>query len=299
MGLKIYRMHFDKAHFGDGYLNTSVGHFEASRLFSALCLEALKNDCLDEFIKEASEEDFVLSDAFPYVDEPYLPKPVSYPRSKRFSFDNFQHYENYQKTANSLYAVPLSEFSDFINGKADVELLAAKQAAFAVTTEATKKGQDPYEVAVTSFSGDLYVIAKRSELLKKLMLSLQFSGLGGKRSAGYGGFRLSIIDLPTEMKKQISTNSYGDHNLLLTSSLPQNFELEQAMAYAAYEIKKDSGFAYSETEQELLRKQDLYKFAAGSVFKNTFKGSIVDVRPSNFAHPVYNFAKGLFYSFEV
>ena len=53
MGLKIYRMHFDKAHFGDGYLNTSVGHFEASRLFSALCLEALKNNWLYEFIEEA------------------------------------------------------------------------------------------------------------------------------------------------------------------------------------------------------------------------------------------------------
>ncbi|MGZ1334035.1 type III-A CRISPR-associated RAMP protein Csm4, partial [Lactobacillus delbrueckii subsp. bulgaricus] len=76
-----------------------------------------------------------------------MPKPVSYPRSKRFSFDNFQYDENYQKTANSLYAVPLSEFSDFVNGKADVEMLAAKQAAFAVTTEVTKKGQDPYEVA--------------------------------------------------------------------------------------------------------------------------------------------------------
>ena len=91
----------------------------------------------------------------------------------------------------------------------------------------------------------------------------------------------------------------GDWQLLLATSLPQNAELEEVMDNAAYEIKKDSGFAYSESEQELLRKQDLYKFKAGSIFKSKYKGAIVDVRPANFTHPVYNFAKGLFYSFEV
>ena len=121
MALKIYRMHFQKAHFGDGYLNTSVGYFEASRLFSALCLEALKNDCLDELINEAEKESFVLSDAFPYVGEPYLPKPVSYPKAKKFDFKPFQHDANSQKIADSLYAVPLSKFQSFVNGQADVE----------------------------------------------------------------------------------------------------------------------------------------------------------------------------------
>lgn len=298
MALKIYRMHFQKAHFGDGYLNTSVGHFEASRLFSALCLEALKNDCLDEFINEAEKESFVLSDAFPYVGEPYLPKPVSYPKAKKFDFEHFQHDANSQKIADSLYAVPLSEFQSFVNGQADVEELAAKQAAFAVTTEVTKKGEDPYEVAVTSFSGALYVIAEQSQLLDQLMMSLQFSGLGGKRSAGYGSFDLEIMDLPDEMSSRMQADQ-GDWQLLLATSLPRNAELEEAMNNAAYEIKKDSGFAYSESEQELLRKQDLYKFKAGSIFKSKYKGAIVDVRPTNFAHPVYNFAKGLFYSFEV
>ena len=58
---------------------------------------------------------------------------------------------------------------------------------------------------------------------------------------------------------------------------------------------KESGFAYSETEQELLRKQDFYKFKAGSIFKRAYHGYIADVRPDGFGHPVYNFAKGLFY----
>ncbi len=50
MALQLYKMRFREAHFGTGYLNTSSLTFSASQLYSALCLEALKNDCLDEWL---------------------------------------------------------------------------------------------------------------------------------------------------------------------------------------------------------------------------------------------------------
>ena len=60
MAFKIYKMSFHRAHFGKGYLNSSGMLFDASRLYSALCLEAIKNDCLDEFINLSFKDDFYL-----------------------------------------------------------------------------------------------------------------------------------------------------------------------------------------------------------------------------------------------
>lgn len=50
----------------------------------------------------------------------------------------------------------------------------------------TRKGEDPYEVGVTYFNESLYVVAAQSDLFDQLMYSLQYSGLGGKRTSGYG-----------------------------------------------------------------------------------------------------------------
>ncbi|MDF9446140.1 type III-A CRISPR-associated RAMP protein Csm4, partial [Limosilactobacillus mucosae] len=72
-------------------------------------------------------------------------------------------------------------------------------------------------------------------------------------------------------------------------------ELSRVMDGANYRLVKSSGFTYSPSVNEQLRKEDLYKFASGSVFSRRYQGSIVDVRPSGFAHPVWNYAKGMFY----
>ena len=145
---------------------------------------------------------------------------------------------------------------------------------------------------MTSFNQDVYVLATQSDLFDELMTSIQYSGLGGKRSSGYGTFELEIVDLPEGLEGLL--NNGGNEQLLLTTSLPEDTELVHAMTGARYQLVKRSGFAYSETASQLLRKQDLYKFKAGSVFVNKFKGQISDVSPYNYPHPVYNFSKGLF-----
>lgn len=81
MTIKIYRMKFDRAHFGNGYLNQSQLTFTASRLYSALFLEALHMNVADSFFTLSKQDNFILSDAFPYIDgKPFLPKPIGYPK---------------------------------------------------------------------------------------------------------------------------------------------------------------------------------------------------------------------------
>lgn len=80
MTYKMYVMTFQVAHFGKDKLDSSQLSFTADRLFSALCQEALKMGKLEEFLSLAEQDDFVLTDAFPYIGEAYLPKPIEYPK---------------------------------------------------------------------------------------------------------------------------------------------------------------------------------------------------------------------------
>ncbi|MDU7500301.1 MAG: type III-A CRISPR-associated RAMP protein Csm4, partial [Streptococcus thermophilus] len=150
------------------------------------------------------------------------------------------------------------------------------------------------------FSNDtsLYVIANESDLLNELMSSLQYSGLGGKRSSGFGRFELDIQNIPLELSDRLTKN-HSDKVMSLTTALPVDADLEEAMEDGHYLLTKSSGFAFSHATNENYRKQDLYKFASGSTFSKTFEGQIVDVRPLDFPHAVLNYAKPLFFKLEV
>lgn len=298
MTIKIYRMKFDRAHFGDGHLNQSQLTFTSSRLYSALFLEALHMNKAEEFFNLTNQDDFVLSDAFPYIDgQPFLPKPIGYPKmnNNEVKIEELKKLRSDTKKIKKIVAIPFDKFDDFINKKADILYLVSQQSKLGQSTVLIRKGENPYEVALTSYQSEVYVLANQSDLLDELMESLQYSGLGGKRSSGYGRFDLTISSLPDDLSKRI-TNNTNYNCMLLSTSIPTNDELNNAIDdEAAYLLSKSSGYIYSETASKLIRKRNLYKFAAGSTFSHSYYGSIVDVRPDNFLHPVWNFSKGLFY----
>lgn len=139
MAFKIYKMSFHRAHFGKGYLNSSGMLFDASRLYSALCLEAIKNDCLDEFVNLSFKDDFYLSDAFPYVGEPYFPKPICYPSLKKFDLRTLKEDNDTNKFLNMITSVPLSMMSDFISGKAALACWQKMSKVFSKTALLSEK----------------------------------------------------------------------------------------------------------------------------------------------------------------
>lgn len=295
MNLKLYKMRFNSAHFGNGMLNDSIGEFDAARLFSALFLEALKIGEDQAFYELATHPDFVLSDAFPFVNgKPYLPKPIGYPVIQENPQKDLLEARKEAKSAKKLRYLPYDRLDEFLTGKADVTALLASLHSFEKQDYVTRKGEDPYEVGVTYFNESLYVVAAQSDLFDQLMYSLQYSGLGGKRTSGYGQFSLEIEVVPEQYKKHILATDFPV-TMSLTTGLPLEDELPSAMKEAKYLIKKSSGFSYSEMTSEPLRKQDLYKFKAGSTYKRKYVGGIYDVRPEGFPHPVWNYAKGLFY----
>lgn len=305
MELKMYKMSFNNAHFGEGYLNTSSKCFTASRLFSALFLEAIKLGKQDEFLKLAQQEDFVLSDAFPFCEgKIFFPKPEGYPVERYKNFMTTTKDIRIAKKINELQYIPIDELAYFIETKGSIEKLVEKEELvdkwlasyhdFARKEIVVRKGVDPYEVEVVKFKEDLCVIASHNRLLSHLISSLQFSGIGGKRTSGLGAFTLEIIDIPQEYKRRFTINT-TKMTLLLSSSLPATNELRNVLGKGKYRMIEESGFAYSEQSHTPLRKKKLWKFAAGSVFYQTYIGQIIDVRPQGMSHPVWNFSKGLFY----
>lgn len=149
---------------------------------------------------------------------------------------------------------------------------------------------------MTGYKTELCVIASQVSLVEELMQHLQFVGIGGKRSSGLGGFRLRIEEVPTELMSRLSLDS-NKPVMLLNDAMAKDEELDRALSGANYLLERSGGYAYSAVETPY-RKQDLYKFKAGSTFKGSFEGAVFDVAPDEFEHSVYQYAKPLFYELE-
>ena len=298
MTYKMYIMNFHTAHFGAGTLDSSKMTFAADRLFSALAIEAKKMGKMEEFVSIAGQDEFVLTDAFPYKSGPFLPKPIGFPKFEQPDLTtDVKEVRRQAKMAKKLQFIPLDKFDSYVNGT------LFKDADHAVTNIVTKNQPhvdgNLFQVSTVRFrdASSLYVIANESELLNELMASLQYTGIGGKRSSGYGQFDLTILDFPDSFKNRLTKVHQGPV-MTLTTSLPVEKELEYAMETGSYLLSKSSGFALSTETKENFRKQDLYKFASGSTFSETYTGQIVDVRPLDFPHEVLNYAKPLFFKME-
>lgn len=253
---------------------------------------------MEEFVSLAGLDGFVLSDAFPYKSGPFLPKPIGFPKFDQADLTtDVKEVRRQAKMAKKLQFIPLDKFDSYVSGT------LFEDAEHGVTNIVTKNQPHVdgalYQVSTVRFTDNsaLYVIATESELLNELMASLQYTGIGGKRSSGYGKFDLTITDIPDGFKNRL-TNVHQGPVMTLTTSLPVEKELEYAMETGSYLLSKSSGFAFSTETNENYRKQDLYKFASGSTFSETFTGQIVDVRPLDFPHEVLSYAKPLFFKME-
>ena len=86
----------------------------------------------------------------------------------------------------------------------------------------------------------------------------------------------------------------SEKNILLSTALPEDEELEQVMKGSSYLLIKRSGFVdSSEYALQQMRKRDLYVFSSGSCFAHTFRGRIIEERNGG-KHPVFRYAKAFF-----
>lgn len=313
MEYSIYKLDFQTGvHFGTGMLNESAYTFQADQLFSALYIEALKMGAEQDFYQAVKEGKLLFSDAFPYKNEQFMiPKPMIYvePKEKGVS--------EQKKAYKKLKFLPIEELDAFLDGMMDITAEDPMKdfGNFQQQTMASVRGQEettPFRVGTFYFSkpdsnqktGEpkpdcgLYIIVAHSDQEKKylaedLLNALSFAGIGGKKSSGLGRYELvEVRKIPKAFLERLDQPS--DRNILLSSALPMDDELEQALEDASYLMQKRSGFVASAIyADEWRKKRDLYVFSAGSCFKNCFQGDIFDVSDGG-RHPVYRYAKPLF-----
>ena len=290
MATKVFKLSFKTpVHFGKKRLSDGEMTITADTLFSALFIETLQLGKDTDWLLN----DLIISDTFPYENELYyLPKPLIKIDSKE---------EDNHKAFKKLKYVPVHHYNQYLNGELSAEdatdlndifnigyfSLQTKVSLIAQETDSSADSE-PYSVGTFTFEPEagLYFIAKGSEEtldhLNNIMTALQYSGLGGKRNAGYGQFEYEIIN-NQQLSKLLNQN--GKHSILLSTAM--------AKKEARYILTKRSGFIQSTNYSEMLvKKSDFYSFSSGSVFKNIFDGDIFNVG-HNGKHPVYRYAKPL------
>lgn len=291
-------------HFGSGRLDTAEMTFCADRLFSALCIEALKKggeEYLHKIYSAAKSDKLLLSDGLPYIgDTYYIPKPVIH-----IEHGNDESSSVLKKAFKKLAYIPVNKIDNYFKGNIDpgfeneeFSKIGRFGKRHLVSIRNGKEDSEPYRVGDFSFSGNsgLYVIlgCENDDLyyeISELIEAIGYSGIGGKVSSGMGKFSVSMRKVPDELIRAFE----GEHDKYVSLSvcMAGNDELESILENAGYVMLKRSGFINSYTYADSFRKKkDLYCFAAGACFEKRFKGDLFDVSQEG-AHPVWRYAKPL------
>lgn len=306
MKYQIYMLHFSSpVHFGQGSLEESGMTFCADSFFSALCQESLHTggeSAIEELISLTKAGKLSFSDLFPYVaQEFWIPKPMLVVKREEDG-DSVM-----KKSFKKLTYIPIDQVETYGKGELNpqemnkkMKEIGKRQVQIRLNTRFPEENGEtknlPYEVGSFHFKPEngLYVIVGFSDLAERnlfenLLNSLSFSGIGGKRTSGFGRFTWE------SKKSPINLGQKGDIYLSLSTCFPKDEELDQALIGANYKIQKRSGFVashdYSATPR---KKKDFYSFQSGSTFLSQFEGDIFNLASKNGKHPVYSYQKPLF-----
>lgn len=299
MNTYFYKLKFNTPiHFGMTDLSSCSLTIFSDTLFSALYIEALKLDDAEMLYGYVQSGNLLVSDLMPYNgDTYYIPKPIMMIRSDKKSDSSLK------KQFKKLSHIPIDDIEPFLEAEYDPKTPLEKLSQISssslrqMVNILPEEDNKPYSVGICSFRekcGLYFILQADSDaktLMDKLMKSLSYAGLGGKRSAGFGRFEYECVE-----KELPKPNSERGVYMSLSVCLPKDDELDGAMENATFELIKRSGFVASESYSETpLRKRDLFCFKGGSVFRNRFEGDVFDVS-SGGAHPVYRYARPMWLS---
>jgi len=275
----------------------------ADTIFSALCCEAAGDARLERLVDHLRNGVLAFSDALPYAgDELYLPKPVIYIANRRREGD-----AGLKKRLKDIEYIPLSGFEDYLQNLAgscmDIDSLSVTFGQLTTVTRVAIKGNDaplPYHVASWRFTDGcgLYVVIGYTDeqalsLVEDLLIRLGLSGIGGKRSSGWGKYETSRAPVPGALLARLKDES-ATYQMLMGTALPAEEEMEELLRQGWYTVVRRGGFIRSETYAPgQLKKKTMYMLGPGSCLRRRFRGGLHDLS-DNGGHPVWRSANSLF-----
>lgn len=280
-------------HFGDTANGGSLDKFSlqcsADTLFAALCNEAANkgSDAVETLVKKTVEGKIVFSSLFPYcrtVDDDlyfYLPKPLlKLEQDEQQSAKSFEEIKQLatklKKQKKSTY-IRASQINSLLeSGSSDRQFAVPEFAAPLVAGRVALREEKPLPYYVGSYvfsehSGLYFILGVEHEeeftLIKELLLSLGYSGIGGKRSSGYGKFELAddelelfddggVYDDDTAIALMLY-NEKSKYQMCLAPVCPKADELA-VVKQGRYKLIKRGGFITSSAVKDNIKRNSIW-----------------------------------------
>lgn len=325
----LFRLKFTApVHFGSDIpgvgLEKSEMSCHADTLFSALCHEILMiygKDKLYEFVELAKTGRVLISDMMPYSgEELLLPKPVIYVERDERKQETPSNNPSLKKVMKSISHVPVTGFNDYIKFLKSGSKLPFMEGSFGAEERYWKvavSGYEkpmPYMVGGFTFNsgcGLYFIVYVENDIyvntIKSALKSLGLSGIGGKRTSGFGRFEqaddeicLSDKGLRYESEKVLAQMLERKAKWYMSLSVicPSSKDLENiCLEESYYTLVQRKGFIQSRSCKKPVKRKPLVMFNAGSCFQNKLEGAVKDVAGYT-GHSVFRYGKGLFIGVE-
>lgn len=316
-------------HFGDtangGGLDKFSIQCSADTLFAALCNEAANkgSDAVEKLVKKTAEGKIVFSSLFPYwrtADDDlyfYLPKPLlKLEQEEQQSAKSFEGIKllatKLKKQKKSTY-IRASQINSLLKyGGSNDQFAVPEFAAPLVAGRVVLREEKPLPYYVGSYvfseySGLYFILGVEHEeeftLLKDLLLSLGYSGIGGKRSSGYGKFELAddelelfddggVYDDDTAIALMLY-NEKSKYQMCLAPVCPLVDEIA-VVKQGSYKLIKRGGFIASSAAKDNIKRNSIYMLQEGSCFPERLRGQMLQQTVDGLAHDVYRDGIGMF-----
>lgn len=314
-------------HFGNSALGGMLEKVElaygADELFSAIVTEAANlGEDVQPLIQYFSKQDIVLSSLFPYWQEQgkevelYLVKPfyrgipaehlnLSYSETKKIA----TKLKKLKKGGHILIR-EMDKLLTALNNpqrKLDEEYTIHHFATETTTTRVNLRREIslPYSVGSYLFAdkaGLYFVLGVKDEnqlgKIKKIVESLGLTGIGGKRSSGWGKFVLA--NAPVELAKagkdgkRLNQMLHCENDGLYMNIAPVCPEnVEDINDDASFKIKKCSGFVLQNMDGNMVKRDSVYMLQDGSCFDKPIKGKMVEFHVRGVSHEIYRYGLGM------
>lgn len=310
-------------HFGDtangGGLDKFSLQCSADTLFAALCNEAANkgSDAVETLVKKTAEGKIVFSSLFPYwrtADSDlyfYLPKPLlkleQEEQQSTKSFEEIKQLATKLKKQKKSTYIRASQINSLLeSGGSDRQFAVPEFAAPLVAGRVALREEKPLPYYVGSYvfskhSGLYFILGVEHEeeftFIKDLLLSLGYSGIGGKRSSGYGKFELADNDLMLyDDGTAIALMLYNEkskYQMCLAPVCPRVDEID-VVKQGSYKLIKRGGFIASSAAKDNIKRNSIYMLQEGSCFPERLRGQMLQQTVDGLAHDVYRDGIGMF-----
>ncbi|WP_028330920.1 type III-A CRISPR-associated RAMP protein Csm4 [Brachyspira alvinipulli] len=340
MKYRLYKLQFlSPIHFGSDTVGTSLEEADlichSDTFFSALCSEYIKLNgykTLDdiEFKKLFDNNDLLISSLFPYKNNSfYIPRPMIISEKntsdnntdnsekdkkhdrkamKKISYIQISHIQNYLKGVKNND----NSFLDFLENIKELEDYN-NFAKYSLIQKVGLRNNDEknalYDVGAYYFNvgcGLYFILGYKSDsnlkLFESVLESLKYSGIGGKRTSGYGLFEYKVEEDINMF--EFENKNESNYKMLLSLYSPFDDSKEDKLCELSnidfnksyYSLIKRNGFIYSPIHgKNLIKRKSLSMFKEGSCFyvKDDIKGYVLNVNNKDRQGNVYRYGKAL------